>query len=80
LVDFYLSHYLFNQETAMNSDIAEGKWKQLKGKVREGWGELTDEDVDEIAGRKEHFVGKVQERYGMNKEDAEKEWNKLSDS
>ena len=64
----------------MNSDIAEGKWKQLKGKVRESWGELTDEDVDEIAGRKEHFVGKVQERYGMNKEDAEKEWNKLSDS
>ena len=64
----------------MNSDVIKGKWKQLKGEVREGWGELTDEDVDEIAGRKEHFVGKVQERYGMKKEDAEKEWDKLSDS
>ncbi|WP_298447467.1 CsbD family protein [uncultured Marinobacter sp.] len=64
----------------MNNDIAEGNRKQLKGKVRENWGKLTNDDVDEIAGRRDHFIGKVQERYGMNRYDAEKEWNKLSES
>lgn len=62
----------------MNDDMMEGKWKQLKGKVRENWGKLTDDDVDEIAGKKDHFVGKIQEKYGMEKNEAEKEWDKLS--
>jgi uncharacterized protein YjbJ (UPF0337 family) len=62
----------------MNTDIIEGNWKQLKGKVRENWGKLTDDDVDEIAGRRDHFIGKVQEKYGMKKDEAEKEWDKLS--
>lgn len=62
----------------MNEDMMEGKWKQLKGKVRENWGKLTDDDVDEIAGKKEHFVGKIQEKYGMERNEAEKEWDKLS--
>ncbi|MEH6356946.1 MAG: CsbD family protein [Marinobacter sp.] len=64
----------------MNKDIAEGKWKQLKGKVRENWGKLTDDDLDEIGGRKDYFLGKVQERYGLSKQDAEKEWDKLHNS
>jgi len=62
----------------MNNDIIEGNWKQFKGKVRENWGKLTDDDLDEIAGRRDHFIGKVQEKYGMKKDEAEKEWEKLS--
>ena len=63
----------------MNNDIIEGNWKQLKGKVRENWGKLTDDDVDEIAGRRDHFIGKIQEK-SMKKDEAEKEWDKLSNS
>ncbi len=62
----------------MNKDIMEGNWKQLKGKVRENWGKLTDDEVDEIGGRKDNFVGKIQEKYGMNRDEAEKEWDKLT--
>jgi uncharacterized protein YjbJ (UPF0337 family) len=64
----------------MNKDIAEGKWKQMKGSIRENWGKLTDDEVDEIGGRKDNFLGKVQEKYGMSQEDAEKEWDKLQNS
>ncbi|MBK1873012.1 MULTISPECIES: CsbD family protein [Marinobacter] len=64
----------------MNKDIIEGNWKQLKGKVRENWGKLTDDDLDEIAGRRDHFIGKVQEKYGTTKEDAMREWEKLTNS
>ena len=64
----------------MNKDIIEGNWKQLKGKVRENWAKLTDDDLDEIAGRRDHFIGKIQEKYGTTKEDAEKEWEKLTNS
>lgn len=62
----------------MNKDTAEGNWKQLKGKVREHWGKLTDDEVDEIGGRKENFVGKIQEKYGLKRDEAEKEWDKLT--
>lgn len=62
----------------MNKDIMEGNWKQLKGKVRENWGKLTDDEVDQIGGRKDNFVGKIQEKYGMNRDEAEKEWDKLT--
>jgi uncharacterized protein YjbJ (UPF0337 family) len=57
----------------MNWDRLEGSWKQLKGKVREQWGELSDDDVDVVAGRREQLVGKIQERYGCAKDEAEKE-------
>lgn len=62
----------------MNSDILEGHWTQLKGKVRESWGKLTNDDVDEIAGKKENFIGKIQEKYGLERDEAEKEWDKLT--
>ncbi len=55
----------------MNWERIEGHWKQLKGKVREQWGELTDDDLDVIAGRREQLAGKIQERYGIAKEEAE---------
>ena len=62
----------------MNNDILEGNWKQLKGKVRENWGKLTDDDVDQIGGKREHFIGKLQEKHGMKRDEAEKEWDKLT--
>lgn len=62
----------------MNKDTAEGNWKQLKGKVRENWGKLTDDEVDEIGGRKDNFIGKIQEKYGLKRDEAEKEWDKLT--
>jgi uncharacterized protein YjbJ (UPF0337 family) len=56
----------------MNWDQVEGKWKQLKGGAREHWGELTDNDLDVIAGNREKLVGKLQEHYGYAKEQAQK--------
>jgi len=55
----------------MNWDQIEGKWKQFKGSVKQQWGKLTDDDLDHIAGTRDKFVGKLQERYGLAKEDAE---------
>lgn len=57
----------------MNADILTGKWMQLKGRVREQWGQLTDDDVDRISGNVEQLVGKVQERYGYAKDRARTE-------
>lgn len=59
----------------MNQDIMQGRWQQLKGKVREKWGQLTDDDFTQIAGQKDQLVGRVQERYGLAKEQAEREVN-----
>jgi uncharacterized protein YjbJ (UPF0337 family) len=57
----------------MNWDQIEGNWKQLKGAVREHWGDLTDDDLDQIAGRREQFVGRIQARYGTERAQAERE-------
>jgi uncharacterized protein YjbJ (UPF0337 family) len=57
----------------MNSDQVKGKWKQLKGAAKERWGKLTDDDLDVIAGQRDQLVGKVQERYGIAREEAEKQ-------
>jgi uncharacterized protein YjbJ (UPF0337 family) len=51
----------------------EGKWKQLRGQVQEWWGQLTDQDLDVIAGKRDKLVGKLQERYGWAKREAEDE-------
>lgn len=56
----------------MNADQAAGKWKQLKGAAKQEWAKLTDDDLEYIAGRVENLVGKLQERYGMAKEEAQK--------
>ncbi len=63
----------------MNWDQVSGNWKQMKGKVQEKWGDLTDDDFDRIAGVRDQLIGRVQERYGLEKEAAEKqvkEWEK----
>lgn len=55
----------------MNEEQLKGKWKQFRGKVREQWGRLTDDDLDVISGQRDQLIGKLQERYGMAKEEAE---------
>ena len=57
----------------MNWDRIEGNWKRLKGKVRVQWGKLTNDQLDVIAGKRDQLVGKVQEQYGIGKEEAEKQ-------
>ena len=55
----------------MNWDQIEGKWKEMKGHVKEKWGKLTDDDLDYINGKRDQFVGRLQQRYGIAKEDAQ---------
>jgi len=55
----------------MNWDRIQGNWKHLRGKLREQWGDLTDDDLDVVAGRRDQLAGKLQERYGLLKDDAE---------
>jgi uncharacterized protein YjbJ (UPF0337 family) len=57
----------------MNWDEVAGSWKQIKGGLRAKWAKLTDDDVELIGGKKDTFVGKLQERYGIVKEDAERQ-------
>ena len=57
----------------MNWDTIGGNWKATKGKVREQWGKLTDDDLDVIAGKRDQLVGRLQERYGHTKDAAERE-------
>ena len=57
----------------MNKDIIQGKWKQTKGEAKRQWGRLTDDDLDQVEGNSEKLAGKLQERYGMGKEEAKKE-------
>jgi uncharacterized protein YjbJ (UPF0337 family) len=63
----------------MNRNIIEGNWKQLKGKVKQNWGKLTDDQLDIIAGKRDELAGKIQEAYGCSQDDAEKQisnWEK----
>lgn len=57
----------------MNWDQIEGKWKQLKGSAKQQWAKLTDDDLEYIAGNRDRFVGRLQERYGIAKEEAQKQ-------
>jgi uncharacterized protein YjbJ (UPF0337 family) len=57
----------------VNTDILEGKWKQMRGQMKEWWGKLTDQDIDVIAGKRDKLIGALQEKYGWAKRDAENE-------
>jgi uncharacterized protein YjbJ (UPF0337 family) len=57
----------------MNWDTIAGNWKQATGRVKEEWGDLTDDDLVRIAGRRDQLVGRIQERYGIAKEEAERQ-------
>ncbi len=54
----------------MNWDQIKGKWTQMKGSAKTRWGKLTDDDLDIIAGQKNQLIGRIQERYGIRKEEA----------
>lgn len=57
----------------MNWDRVEGNWEQFKGKVKEQWGRLTDDDLDVIQGKRDQLAGKIQERYGIEKDRASRD-------
>ena len=57
----------------MNWDRVEGDWKQIKGKVQQQWGKLTDDDLDVIKGKRTELAGRLQERYGYAQDEAEKQ-------
>lgn len=57
----------------MNKDQWQGKWKQLTGQVKKQWGQLTDDDLDQIDGNRDRLEGKIQERYGIAREEAKKQ-------
>lgn len=56
----------------MSWNRIEGNWKQFKGKVKETWGELTDDELEQIAGKRDMLLGKIQEKYGIAQDEAEK--------
>jgi uncharacterized protein YjbJ (UPF0337 family) len=63
----------------MNWDRVEGNWKTLKGQVKQQWGKLTDDDLDVIDGKREELLGRIQNAYGMSRDDADRqirEWEK----
>jgi uncharacterized protein YjbJ (UPF0337 family) len=57
----------------MNTDILGGMWKQIQGEIKQQWGKLTDDDITMINGQQDKLVGKVQERYGYARDEAERE-------
>ena len=57
----------------MNNDRVAGQWKQMKGKIKEQWGKLTDDEVDQLEGKSDQLAGKLQERYGLARDEAEKQ-------
>jgi uncharacterized protein YjbJ (UPF0337 family) len=63
----------------MNSSVLEGQWRQLRGKIKEHWGDLTDDDLDRANGKYDQMVGILQERYGYSKADAEREFSSFLD-
>ena len=57
----------------MNENILEGKWKQLRGSIRERWGEITDDELDQIAGKRDKLAGLLQERYGYTQMEVDRQ-------
>jgi uncharacterized protein YjbJ (UPF0337 family) len=57
----------------MNWDVIEGRWKQLKGQAKQKWGKLTDDDFQRLSGSRDELIGKIQERYGYTRDQAERE-------
>jgi uncharacterized protein YjbJ (UPF0337 family) len=59
----------------MNADQIKGQWKQVKGEIRKKWGKFTDDEIEMMAGERDKLVGKLQEKYGYTREEAEKQVN-----
>lgn len=62
----------------MNSEQFRGQWTQIKGEVRKQWGRLTNDELEMIAGERDKLVGKLQEKYGISKEEAERQVNNFT--
>jgi len=60
----------------MNKGIFEGKWKEMRGQIKEWWGKLTDDDLDQVGGNAEQIVGLLQQKYGYTRQRAEEEFNR----
>ena len=63
----------------MNRDTFKGQWTTLKGKIRQQWGKVTDDDLAQIEGNAEQLIGKIQEHYGRTREEAERELDRWLD-
>ena len=63
----------------MNKDVLQGKWTEMKGKVKEQWGKLTDDDLDRIDGKSEQLLGLLQQRYGYARDKAEEEYKRFNE-
>jgi uncharacterized protein YjbJ (UPF0337 family) len=72
-IKFRVIQQCTNRETAMNWDRIEGNWKQFKGNVKQQWGDLTDDQIELIAGKRDQLVGQIQEQYGLNREETERQ-------
>ncbi len=64
----------------LNKDVLKGKWKEIKGDVKSKWGKLTDDDLMQIEGDQEKFIGILQKRYGYGKDKAEQEYREFMES
>jgi len=60
----------------MNRDIFEGKWKQMRGQVREWWGKLTDDELEQAGGKADQLIALLQQKYGYSREQAEQEFER----
>jgi uncharacterized protein YjbJ (UPF0337 family) len=69
----FLLHLLTKEKPTVNSDQFEGKWKQLKGSLKQRWGKLTDDDLTTLSGKKDELIGRLQQRYGITREQATRE-------
>jgi uncharacterized protein YjbJ (UPF0337 family) len=65
------------KEATMNSDILEGKWKEMRGRAKEAWGKLTDDDLDRIDGKMDRLAGALQKTYGYARDRAEQEIDRV---
>lgn len=63
----------------MNWDRIKGDWKQFKGRVKEQWGNLTDDHLDQIEGQREQLVGKIQQQYGLSRDEADRQVREWED-
>ncbi len=64
----------------MNWDILKGNWKQFSGKIKEKWGQLTDDEISAISGKRDQLIGKLQEKYGWTREEAERQVKDFEDA
>jgi len=71
--------YDASKEDLMNKDVLQGKWREMKGEVKEQWGKLTDDDLDRIEGKGEQLLGLLQQRYGYARDKAEEEYRRFTE-